>query len=1146
MDSSELVCNPEPSVASSSKDLDTSPCHLDISSVVPLADEVSDQSVLPSEVIDLTVDGSPVVDCFDRATKHVTTGSSKESSTQRDDKQKFSRKRSFKQTSDDKGIEEPSKGEPNFLPYKVNQMSPDFDVYASVPLTCPVVIELFAGSGRVTAQLKHIGVKSAFGVDHKNLSKIAPIQVCDLSTPEGHKLCMQWCQSPLLAGVFAAPPCGTCSRARSIILRDSKGRQLPGPVPLRSDSHPNGLPFLKPVDRARVSSANRLYDFLSRLVQKLVLKGIPIVIENPRNSLYWLTSFFQAIKHNFSFTAHQACAYGSRRPKWTALAHTHHRFSRINKCCPGVCDTHIHDEWGFKWHGAQKVFATSEETAYPMELAAEIALAFKDVLQEQHWILEPVGWSHSSFAAMRAITGQQPKASKVPPLVTEHKQCVHIEGPSTSMKALPQQTMARCKQPFNIPTNCRCILESIPAESQLLRVSEFRSSGGDLQTIQVWGLPWTGSEFVGKAVERGHPRSFKALLPPVLDEALSCNSDMSCAEISALRAKWFSKWVTRSSQLKEKELVLKESMPSHLRRILEPKRLLLLAEILKEEGYPDKDVFSELALGTELTGQVPCTGVFDKCFRPAELGVDQLLAGASASNKSIFRSVRSSGDNEVDKIVFEKTLEERDSGWLRGPMEFHELPEGAVLSRRFGLKQPNKVRLIDDLSASSINKTVQCNETPRPHTTDVIASVALSLLERCYGEVLGKTFDLKSAYRQLGIHENSLLFSYIACFDPERRRPVIFQMLAVPFGATRAVYSFLRIARCLWWIGCKCLKLCWTNFYDDFVTFTGAQLAGNTEASVTLLLDLLGWEFAREGDKSKPFGHSFSALGIQVSLENFTQGWVEFGNTESRINEVCAIIRAVVNSGELSYKEAIRLRGRLQFADGQLFGRLGKLCLKSITEHSLNSSCKKVSSRCRSLLAMFCDMMESGKPRIISLASSSNWFIFTDACFEPDHPSWRCGLGGILVNMHGYAVQYFSLCLSDEQISSLGGASKKTIIFEAEMIAVILALRAWSESIRNSMVVGFIDNNSARDIAISASGRSSFSMALIEVLLRSEESGAFYPWFARVPSPSNPADSPSRNDTGWLDELGVACVNVADLLSKVILEVLDAKISNSG
>lgn len=136
---------------------------------------------------------------------------------------------------------------------------------------------------------------------------------------------------------------------------------------------------------------------------------------------------------------------------------------------------------------------------------------------------------------------------------------------------------------------------------------------------------------------------------------------------------------------------------------------MLLVEILKEEGYPDQGVFDELALGTEL---------FDKCFRPAEMCMDQLHAGSGASNKSIFHSVRSSGDSEVDRIIYEKTLEERDSGWLRGPMDFHELPAGAVLSRRFGLKQPDKVRLIDDLSASSINKTVQCSETSRPHTTD--------------------------------------------------------------------------------------------------------------------------------------------------------------------------------------------------------------------------------------------------------------------------------------------------------------------------------------------------------------------------------------------------------------------------------------------
>ena len=35
--------------------------------------------------------------------------------------------------------------------------------------------------------------------------------------------------------------------------------------------------------------------------------------------------------------------------------------------------------------------------------------------------------------------------------------------------------------------------------------------------------------------------------------------------------------------------------------------------------------------------------------------------------------LRAIDDPEVDKVVFEKILEERDAGWIRGPIAFHEL-----------------------------------------------------------------------------------------------------------------------------------------------------------------------------------------------------------------------------------------------------------------------------------------------------------------------------------------------------------------------------------------------------------------------------------------------------------------------------------------
>eukprot|EP00435_Cladocopium_sp_Y103_P061042 s605_g22.t1 len=673
-------------------------------------------------------------------------------------------------------------------------------------------------------------------------------------------------------------------------------------------------------------------------------------------------------------------------------------------------------------------FATAEETAYPPKLAHAMAFAFVEALQADGWKPPTATWEelqeNPNFAAMRAVAGRQPKSSRVPPLVPEHQQIVSVLGPVQLFHSPPCPLMARIKSPWIVPSSFNNAFKAIPAEAQLLRVSQVRSNGGDacLATKLVWGLPWNSKAFVEKAVERGHPRAFKSMLPEVLSEAVSANRDMSSSELAAHRSNWFSKWVGRARDLSEQEKVFKKSLSPHLQHILLPKRLLLLREMIKEEGYPDAGVFDELAYGTELVGTVPWTGVFDPAFKPAIITTQELLEQSSSSNKAIFSSVRSSGDHEVDKIVFEKTLEERDAGWLRGPVPFEELSDKGVLSRRFGLKQPNKVRLIDDLSRSNINSTVQTPEAPKPHSTDVVAALSLALLQVAGSRaVLGKTFDLKSAYRQLGIHPDSLSFSYIVCFDPVARRPAIFQMLAVPFGGSRSVYSFLRIVRVIWWMACKCLSVMWTNFYDDFVTFSWSDDAPRTSTSIELFFDLLGWQFAREGDKAQAFGPNFGALGIQIDISSFELGYVEFSNTEKRKPELYDLVSHVLDSGELRHSDALKLRGRLQFADGQLFGRIGKLCLKEITSHAFQADSSKIGSRLRNLLKMFAHYLQEGAPRRICGVTSECFYIFTDACYEPDRPEWVCGLGGIIYDSTGKAIQAFSLQLSAEQIAALGG-----------------------------------------------------------------------------------------------------------------------------
>ena len=78
----------------------------------------------------------------------------------------------------------------------------------------------------------------------------------------------------------------------------------------------------------------------------------------------------------FQYTAHQACAYGSERPKWTVLAHNRVHFSKICKTRPGESSKHVHKAWGVIADGKSSHFATSEETAYPLPLAGAIAAAF--------------------------------------------------------------------------------------------------------------------------------------------------------------------------------------------------------------------------------------------------------------------------------------------------------------------------------------------------------------------------------------------------------------------------------------------------------------------------------------------------------------------------------------------------------------------------------------------------------------------------------------------------------------------------------------------------------------------------------------------------------------------------------------------------
>ena len=186
------------------------------------------------------------------------------------------------------------------------------------PLHEAIVIEIFAGTGNLTAWIRKVGLTSSFGIDSTRFKDAkAPILTLDLLTENGKTLLFQFLKNDRVIAAWLAPPCGTASKARTI----PNG----GPQPLRDDFHPDGFSYLNSTDSARVASANALYSLSSSVIDFCCENGVLVVCENPFTSIFWKTSHFRKCRHldALVFQAHTACAYGSKRPKRTLLASNH-------------------------------------------------------------------------------------------------------------------------------------------------------------------------------------------------------------------------------------------------------------------------------------------------------------------------------------------------------------------------------------------------------------------------------------------------------------------------------------------------------------------------------------------------------------------------------------------------------------------------------------------------------------------------------------------------------------------------------------------------------------------------------------------------------------------------------------------------------
>lgn len=235
---------------------------------------------------------------------------------------------------------------------------------------------------------------------------------------------------------------------------------------------------------------------------------------------------------------HQACAYGSLRPKWTRLVANFLQVHRINLTCPG---NHQHEAWGVQKRGNKRVFATSLEVHYPTGLGEAIANAVASRLLQQGFVPMPV---NNSNKQAQVFSGIQPASSKIPAFIPEHKTrfaCVcerdailwPAECPTTTaFKLLHTEEMGMNDNEslanFSLRLREACARLGAAAQVNLDSAMQLDITCA----LKIFGIPWTPEEFVDEAKQLVHPLAPELALPAVLRETLEQNRTSSFAHLA--------------------------------------------------------------------------------------------------------------------------------------------------------------------------------------------------------------------------------------------------------------------------------------------------------------------------------------------------------------------------------------------------------------------------------------------------------------------------------------------------------------------------------------------------------------------------------------------------------------------------------------
>ena len=131
---------------------------------------------------------------------------------------------------------------------------------------------------------------------------------------------------------------------------------------------------------------------------------------------------------------------------------------------------------------------------------------------------------------------------------------------------------------------------------------------------------------------------------------------------------------------------------------------------------------------------------------------------------------------------------------------------------------------------------------------------------------------------------------------------------------------------------------------------------------------------------------------------------VTVSNTPGRTAELTTALTTVLDRGTLGPEEAARLRGRLTFAEQQLWGRNSRRAVLTFADVPPDApDSHPLSDEQQQATRFLLQHVLQGPPRRHSITPRRTYHLFLDgSCEYAQNNAWpTCGLGGVLIGPEG-------------------------------------------------------------------------------------------------------------------------------------------------